>query len=263
MLPTHKIQFLQLAENQITKKLSIVNLIADHDSTYKNIWSIENNSKQKSILRIIPDLTLHLVFDLSGTTDIEPFIFYASKTFLDFEIKPATQWLGLQFNIWQGAKLIEKTEKITTTYYAQFDADWVNFIYFWLLDAKNKNIRLHDSLKALNKFRKIIDASLNTDFEKNFTLASKPYTSASLSSNPQFGLVYSERHQRRLFQKITMLSPILFKRIIRFQEAFKLITKNKTLNWEAYYDQAHFIKDFKQFTGYTPKMFLDLFLVDM
>jgi hypothetical protein len=249
-MPVH---FLQLAQTQSKKSLSILNISTQKNSTYKNIWSVENNNKQKATLRIIPDLTLHLVFDLSGTMAVEPFIIYASKTFLDFEIKPATQWLGLQFNIWQGSRLIEKQEKITSTYYAQFDADWVNFIYFWLLDAKNNKMKLQDSLKALNTFKKFIDDSLNADFEKNFlALASKP--------DLEFGLAYSERHQRRLFQKITMLSPVYFKKIVRFQEIFQQIIKNKILSWESYYDQSHFIKDFKQFTGFTPKLFLDLFL---
>jgi AraC-like DNA-binding protein len=59
-------------------------------------------------------------------------------------------------------------------------------------------------------------------------------------------------------------SPIYFKKIARFNYAANLIlsrpeTPLTGIGYECgYYDQAHFIKDFKEFGGITPSQFLHL-----
>jgi len=60
-----------------------------------------------------------------------------------------------------------------------------------------------------------------------------------------------------LFKKWVGLSPKLFARIIRFSYIFQLVQDNNqswsSLAYEAaYYDQSHFIRNFKSFTGENP-----------
>ena len=69
----------------------------------------------------------------------------------------------------------------------------------------------------------------------------------------------SERQLERRFSSTIGLSPKLFSRIIRFQNIFKLMEAKQhiksltSLSHEAgYYDQAHFIRDFKGFSGINP-----------
>jgi AraC-like DNA-binding protein len=233
--PSHGLQFHQLTP--------------EAELPYTIIWSLNQTNSSSLTLRFVPDFNLHLVFDLSGITDVEPFLVYAGKSYTDFEIFPNTHWIGLQFKIWDGSALIERQDPSRATYYAQFDADWVNLIYFWLLEARNRGLTIHDSLRSLRKFKAFIDASLNEDFDKNFF-------EIAAASTYKTSLAYSERHQRRLFQKLTLLSPVLFKRIARFQSAFQVMVQKQEISWDGYYDQAHFIRDFKQFTGFTPREFL-------
>ena len=51
----------------------------------------------------------------------------------------------------------------------------------------------------------------------------------------------------------------MYSRIIRFQAALKEYGSKKTLTDIAqdcgYYDQSHFINDFREFTGYNPKVY--------
>lgn len=72
----------------------------------------------------------------------------------------------------------------------------------------------------------------------------------------------SKRRQleRKFLQQIGM-SPKQLGRVVRLQTALKLLLNQQTetftqIAYESeYYDQNHFIKDFKEFTGLTPKEF--------
>jgi AraC-like DNA-binding protein len=71
-------------------------------------------------------------------------------------------------------------------------------------------------------------------------------------------------NRRQLVRKFSLaigLSPKQLSKTIRLQAALKTMLNQKITNLthlaheSEYYDQAHFIKDFKEFTGLTPKEF--------
>ncbi|WP_443947059.1 DUF6597 domain-containing transcriptional factor [Pedobacter sp. AW1-32] len=70
----------------------------------------------------------------------------------------------------------------------------------------------------------------------------------------------NERQLQRLFKRYVGLSPKYYARIIRFNYIFELIKKGE-MSWAAivyrsgYYDQSHFIRDFKCFTGEDPSSY--------
>ena len=73
----------------------------------------------------------------------------------------------------------------------------------------------------------------------------------------------SKRRQlERNFKKQIGVSPKQLGKVIRLQTALKMLLDPKTerlteIAYESeYFDQAHFIKDFKEFTGINPKDFL-------
>lgn len=67
----------------------------------------------------------------------------------------------------------------------------------------------------------------------------------------------SRRHLTRIFRNVVGLSPKEFSKIIRFQKA--VYAQRAGLNWErisfnlGYYDQPHYIKEIKQYTGKSPR----------
>lgn len=74
----------------------------------------------------------------------------------------------------------------------------------------------------------------------------------------------SKRRQlERKFIKKVGISPKQLGKVIRLQTALKMLLNRQSENltniaYESeYYDQAHFIRDFKEFTGTTPKDFLE------
>ncbi len=73
--------------------------------------------------------------------------------------------------------------------------------------------------------------------------------------------VSKRRQLERKFLKQIGISPKQLGKVIRLQAALKMLLKQQperftTIAYESeYYDQAHFIRDFKEFTGTTPKEF--------
>lgn len=73
---------------------------------------------------------------------------------------------------------------------------------------------------------------------------------------------WSHKHLITLFDKFVGATPKEFVRIARFQKAVFSIGDHRQVQWQrvvhdcGYYDQAHFIKDFKRFSGLTPEAYL-------
>jgi AraC-like DNA-binding protein len=70
----------------------------------------------------------------------------------------------------------------------------------------------------------------------------------------------SSRYLQKLFVQYTGLTPKLYTKIHRFQNSLQLVgRKDTTLTSIAhdcgYFDQSHFIREFKSFTGITPSVY--------
>src|SRR3984893_9100332 len=67
-----------------------------------------------------------------------------------------------------------------------------------------------------------------------------------------------------VFRKEVGLTPKLFCRVRRFQKVLRLVQRGRPVAWAdvaldcGYYDQAHFIHDFRAFSGLTPTAYLQV-----
>nr|WP_294945441.1 helix-turn-helix transcriptional regulator [uncultured Mucilaginibacter sp.] len=107
--------------------------------------------------------------------------------------------------------------------------------------------------RLANKFNKVKlvnsimhDLSHDGFFENVNTVASR------------YGI--SSRYLQKIFLNYSGLSPNLFSKIARFQKSLHLVSANHSsfttiAHQCGYFDQSHFIKDFKFFTGSTPSGF--------
>jgi AraC-like DNA-binding protein len=81
---------------------------------------------------------------------------------------------------------------------------------------------------------------------------------ARLSQN----IGYSQKHFIDMFRKQVGIAPKPYLKIIRFQKAIAEIEQRREVNWTGisqdcgFYDQAHFINDFKFFSGFTPEEYV-------
>jgi AraC-like DNA-binding protein len=71
----------------------------------------------------------------------------------------------------------------------------------------------------------------------------------------------SSRQLERKFHPRVGLAPKEFCRIVRFQKTFRALRSRPVVDWASlalacgYYDQPHFIRDFKEFAGRTPSSY--------
>jgi AraC-like DNA-binding protein len=125
---------------------------------------------------------------------------------------------------------------------AKTTSERINLIENFLLE-RLKNKQIIDTV-----VKSTIDAILNANGQFSVTEHSK-------KSN------VNRRHLARKFSTTIGLSPKQLSKTIRLQATLKkLLTEEVTSFTELayeneYFDQAHFIKDFKEFTGITPKEF--------
>jgi YesN/AraC family two-component response regulator len=109
--------------------------------------------------------------------------------------------------------------------------------------------RLKDRKTIDSIVKATVDALIQTEGSESITSILKPH----LSKRRQL--------ERKFFNEVG-LSPKQLGKVIRLQTALKILLNQQyesltKIDYEtSYYDQAHFIKDFKEFTGTNPKDFL-------
>tara|TARA_R110002124_G_scaffold167270_2_gene334639 strand:+ start:161 stop:976 length:816 start_codon:yes stop_codon:yes gene_type:complete len=109
--------------------------------------------------------------------------------------------------------------------------------------------KLHDNTTIDNIVKQTVDALFSSNGAESITSILKKDLS-------------KRRQLERNFKKLIGVSPKQLGKVIRLQTALKMLLNKKTdtltnIAYQSdYYDQAHFIKDFKEFTGINPKEFL-------
>lgn len=80
--------------------------------------------------------------------------------------------------------------------------------------------------------------------------------------NHQIG--YSQKHFTEMFRRQIGVTPKSYLKIMRFQKAVQTIDGADSPDWGrisqdcGFYDQAHFINDFKHFSGFTPAKYAEI-----
>jgi AraC-like DNA-binding protein len=249
---------------------------SDFESIISCYWTLEvpaESNPQRQ--RIIPDGTIEMAFILGD--DIKRYI-----SGDEFIIQPRAMVLGQTIEPF----FIEPTGYVNTFAIRFYPYGFANFVATPLKDLVNKETPLEllfgektakdleiKMIEATNSNERIeiIETFLINRLNEKSTINSIVKTtidvllatngSASISKILKEDL--SKRRQlERNFIKQIGVSPKQFGKVIRLQTALKLLLNKKKENlteiaYESeYFDQAHFIKDFKAFTGINPKDFL-------
>lgn len=246
----------------------------DLDAFIKCYWTLESpkqDSPEKQT--IVPDGCLEMIFhygDLyrqyteSGNSILQPKCFVIGQLTRPLEIEPTgeTGIFSVRFHpngflplatipikeMENTAVPLEKlfgeagTEMEQNILSAHSVSDRIKFIEAFLLN------RLTNT-EAINQ---IVKSTVDTILSANGQLS---IDEISRETN------INRRQLERQFSSAIGLSPKQLSKTIRLQAALKMLLNKEFTNLTAlayeseYFDQAHFIRDFKEFTGLTPKEF--------
>jgi len=248
----------------------------DLESLISCYWTLEvPSTKDVQRQRIVPDGTIEMAFILGD--DIKR---YTSED--DFIIQPRAMVIGQIIDPFY----IEPTGTVNTFAIRFYPYGFANFVSVPLKDlAKTETpiemlfgeeaakkleqdiIQATDTKQRIEIIECFLKSKLNEQVIVNNIVSTTIDTllatkgSASITDILK-GDLSKRRQLERMFVKQVGVSPKQLGKLIRLQSALKMLLNkegesltNIAYNNE-YYDQAHFIKDFKEFTGVSPKEFL-------
>ncbi|MCR9064152.1 MAG: helix-turn-helix domain-containing protein [Cytophagales bacterium] len=249
---------------------------SDLKSLVSCYWTLEVPKQAKpQKQRIVPDGCIEMAFILGS--DIKR---YTSVD--DFILQPRAMVLGQTIEPFY----IEPTGYVNTFAVRFYPYGFANFVTEPIRNLANKETpigQLFEEKKARELEEKIIaakDTKLRIEIIESFLLERlnekstvenivKTTVDALLSTNGNAqiktilkGDLSKRRLLERKFVKEIGVSPKQLGKLIRLQSALKMLLNKETENLtniayqSDYYDQAHFIKDFKEFTGTSPREFL-------
>jgi AraC-like DNA-binding protein len=136
-------------------------------------------------------------------------------------------------------------------------------LYIQLLETKDQHRRI--ALIEVFLLKRLIankKKSIMVDKVAHILTSIKKNSAENNLSNIASKHGITSRYLHKLIYRHTGLSPTSFNKINRFQFSLKLIAKNEqpftSIAYNCgYFDQSHFIRDFKSFTGVTPSAYLE------
>ena len=247
----------------------------DLSALVKFYWTLEvpfdpNNEKQK----IIPDGHIEMTFNFKDKIKR-----YVSET--DFIVHPNAMVMGQRTKSY----FIEPLGDVDSFAICFYPYGFSNFASTPLEDlldveapitslfeetqAKTLEENIHKATSTQERIE-IIEAFLFDQLNQNQTIENLVKTTVDtlLETNGSSpinqilkGDLSKRRQLERNFKKQIGISPKQLGKVLRLQTALKMILNNDenltSIAYESeYFDQAHFIKDFKEFIGTTPKSFL-------
>ena len=249
----------------------------DLEAIVKCYWTLEvpaDPEVQRQL--IIPDGCVEMAFILGD--DIKRY-----TTGDDFILQPRAMLLGPTVEPFY----IEPTGYVNTFAIRYYPYGIANFVSTPIKNLAGKETPIEQlfgdkpAQELTQKIIKATDTKQRIEISENFlldklndkatidhivktTIDTLLSTKGSTSINSILKGDLSKRRQlERNFIKQIGISPKQLGKVIRLQAALKMLLNEKGDNltniaYESeYYDQAHFIKDFKEFTGTNPKRFLD------
>ena len=227
--------------------------------------------------RFLPDGEVQIIFDL---TDYPKYI-YDNETlkeiqscqnvwFSGFRTEPITIPSGKESEM----LIVQFKKGRAFSFLIEPMQNLVNFVVDaeLVIDPEILNIRerLLEASKPLQKFLvleklllKIYLRKLNENPLVDFavsTIIAAPNQCSIKTISDKVG--YSQKQVIKLFKEHVGVAPKEFLKVIRFQKAIQLIENHIAVDWTqiaydcGFYDQSHFIADFKNFSGFTPSEYI-------
>lgn len=247
------------------------------DRYIQSIFHFNHFMPDHSIERVVPDGGIYLIFELDGYKrnmfDVE-----THKPIRDF----TRVWLsGMHKNY-----IAISAHEDSRMFVVQFHPGGASpFLKAPVSDLNDKVVpaeelfgtsifELHEALKAANDDARMFKLATEylmerAEFEDGpaRVLVDEMIDAIRVNAGAQLKDIietsdYSQKQAIHHFKRLVGLNPKSFQRVVRFGEILAAVKEKQTVSWRqiaadcAYYDQSHFIREFKAFCGYSPTEFL-------
>lgn len=213
--------------------------------------------------RSLPDNCVDWIIDLNDPQ--VSFIITPFTSAMVFDMVGAAAYFGIRFRILGQQSIIATPVGEFTTLDHELAA--ADLVPTWMLDQVAECLsrqmtfktRCHALSQVLLGALKYVSVDQRLARYIRFSYQNKAsHIQLSDRQCAEFGL--SARQLRRLTHLYLGLSPKVFSRVLRFQHTLGLMkSTSSTAVWaSAYFDQAHFCREFKQIAGVTPGEFSNL-----
>lgn len=223
---------------------------------YWQLQTIQTLSEQFNY-RVVADGCIDIYFELNNPQD--SYVMGFCKTFTEFPLDNSFNYVGIRFLPTMFPQLFKINAKELSNRYEHLD----NVIPATAMFIKNN---LHIEQKPA-EIKEIFDAYFLAHLSKTtFDSDNRLYEAiqiilrnlGTIDVEHDLNTGISSRQLRRLFEYYIGDTAKTFSKVVRFQNILKAkpssqsLRSNKLFFDAGYYDQAHFIKEFKNFHGVTP-----------
>jgi AraC-like DNA-binding protein len=230
-------------------------------------WIAKSNDPTPSLQKIIPDGFPEIIFHFGDPYKIElknewetqaPSLVAGQITkFFFLENTGQSDILGIKLKpvaltqLFSTDMSLLKDEVISLQNFGNKELDRLNQLIREINDSNDRIKVINDYLTKLSFQYNPVEKAIECIFSSNGMLPV-----ASICEQCEI----TERQLERHFKKYIGLSPKFYARLIRFSYIFQ-IAQEKKLSWtevgleSGFYDQPHFIKNFKAFTGEDPSRY--------
>ncbi len=227
-------------------------------------WQLKTNKKISSpfTYRVVADGCIDIFFNLNKTSD--RFVMGFCDKYTTFSLEYEFNYIGIRFFPTIFPQLYKIDASTLSNRYEHLDnvvtitSDFIennidaNQDIEYIIDALNNHFLSVVTTANIDDDRRMYDA-LNIILQKQGVL--------NIETDLNTGV--SNRQLRRLFEFYVGTSCKTFSKVVRFQNILKAkpsqqsLKQNKLFLDVGYFDQSHFIKDFKAFYGITPGKVFD------
>ena len=139
-----------------------------------------------------------------------------------------------------------------------------------VLELRDKLLALTSIDRMFQLVERFLLSRAGISLEESISMRCVDYAVSQMINNPGIRCLhrlsdeigYSQKHFINLFKQQVGVSPKQYLRLMRFQKAIRAIETSERIHWShialesGYYDQAHFIGDFKRVSSFTPTEYL-------
>lgn len=232
--------------------MSYVEILPEnHLRPFIECYWIQSNNLAPHI--VLPDGCIDIVFNEGSGfvvgTMTTPIIVEPSVDFVGVRFKSGKASMFLNFD---ASELTDQTTELR--YIAHREGSLLVEKLFHAKDLTEKIKLLNGNLSSWFRHK----SNDNVDYVVQRIMESQGNVSINSICH---SLDLSRQHLARLFQEYVGIRPKQFARVVRFQALLKNVRESPKINWAdeaailGYYDQAHLISDFRQFSGTSPEKF--------